>query len=94
VIFAALIFYVLVIAAIFVLRYKRPAWDRPYRAFGFPVIPIIYMLACLLIIAILLIYKPLFTWPGPWPVLIIILTGIPVFYLWRKFSKDQPVKKE
>jgi APA family basic amino acid/polyamine antiporter len=89
VIFAALIFYVLVIAAIFVLRYKKPTWERPYRAFGFPVIPIIYMLACLLIIAILLIYKPLFTWPGPWPVLIIILSGIPVFHLWRKFSSSK-----
>jgi APA family basic amino acid/polyamine antiporter len=89
VIFAALIFYVLVIAAIFVLRYKRPDWERPYRAFGFPIIPIIYMLACLLIIAILLIYKPLFTWPGPWPVLIIILSGIPVFYLWKKYSGNK-----
>jgi len=88
VIFAALIFYVLVIAAIFIFRYKKPDWERPYRAFGFPVLPIIYMAACLLIIAILLIYKPLFTWPGPWPVLIIIFSGIPVFYLWRKFSRQ------
>ena len=94
VIFAALIFYVLVIAAIFVLRYKRPEWDRPYRAFGFPVIPVIYIAACLLIIAILLIYKPLFTWPGPWPVLIIILSGIPIFHLWKKFTRNSPVTGE
>lgn len=90
VIFAALIFYVLVILAIFILRHKRPNTERPYKAFGFPILPIIYMAACLLIIAILLIYKPLFTWPGPWPVLIIILSGFPVFYLWRKFTRNKP----
>jgi APA family basic amino acid/polyamine antiporter len=79
VIFAALIFYVLVIFAVFMLRKKHPDWDRPYRAFGFPVIPAIYIAACLLIIVILLVYKPLFTWPG----LAIVLSGVPVYYLWK-----------
>jgi basic amino acid/polyamine antiporter, APA family len=79
VIFAALIFYILVIFAVFMLRKKHPDWDRPYRAFGFPIVPAIYIAACLLIIVILLIYKPLFTWPG----LGIVLSGVPVYYLWR-----------
>jgi len=80
VIFAALIFYILVIFAVFMLRKKHPDWDRPYRAFGFPIIPAIYIAACLLIIVILLVYKPLFTWPG----LAIVLSGVPVYYLWRR----------
>ncbi|MCK9399809.1 MAG: amino acid permease [Bacteroidales bacterium] len=80
VIFAALIFYVLVIFSVFVLRKKHPEWERPYKAFGFPVFPIIYIAACLLIIIILLVYKPLFTWPG----LVIVLSGVPVYYLWKR----------
>jgi len=80
VIFAALIFYVLVIFSVFVLRKKHPEWERPYKAFGFPVFPIIYIAACLLIIIILLVYKPLFTWPG----LGIVLSGVPVYYLWKR----------
>ena len=83
VIFAALIFYILVIFAVFMLRRKHPEWERPYRAFGFPVVPAIYIAACLLIIVILLVYKPLFTWPG----LAIVLSGVPVFYLWRRSQR-------
>jgi basic amino acid/polyamine antiporter, APA family len=79
VIFAALIFYILVIFAVFMLRKKHPEWDRPYRAFGFPIVPAVYIAACLLIIVILLVYKPLFTWPG----LGIVLSGVPVYYIWR-----------
>jgi len=81
--FAVLLFFVLVILSIFVLRKKHPEWERPYRAFGFPVFPVIYIAACLLIIVILLIYKPLFTWPG----LIIVLSGVPVYYLWKRWQK-------
>lgn len=83
VVFAALLFYVLVIFAVFILRKKHPEWKRPYKAFGFPVFPIIYIAACLMIIIILLVYKPLFTWPG----LGIVLSGIPVYYLWRRWQK-------
>lgn len=81
--FAVLLFFVLVILAIFVLRKKHPEWERPYKAFGFPVLPVIYIAACLLIIVILLIYKPLFTWPG----LGIVLSGVPVYYLWKRRQK-------
>ncbi len=83
VIFAALLFYVLVITSVFILRKKHPEWERPYKAFGFPVFPVIYIAACLLIIGILLVYKPLFTWPG----LAIVLSGVPVFYLWKRRKK-------
>jgi len=85
VIFAVLIFFTLTILAIFILRAKRPDIPRPYKAFGYPVIPAIYILTTTFIMVILLIYKPNYTFPG----LIIVLLGIPVFYIWRKFSKNK-----
>ena len=83
VIFAVLIFYVLTIAGLFILRIRKPGLERPYKAFGYPIIPGIYILLALLIMVILLIYKPLYTWPGVG----IVVLGIPVFYLWRR-KKD------
>jgi APA family basic amino acid/polyamine antiporter len=83
VIFAVLIFFTLTILAIFVLRVKRPDIPRPYKAFGYPVIPAIYIMTTVTIMVILLIYKPLYTFPG----LGIVLLGIPVFYLWKKYNK-------
>jgi APA family basic amino acid/polyamine antiporter len=80
VIFAVLIFYMLTIAGIFVLRRTRPEMERPYRAIGYPVLPLIYIAAAGLIEILLLLYKPNYTWPG----LIIVLLGIPVYFLWRK----------
>ncbi len=80
VIFAVLIFFSITILAIFVLRVKRPEIPRPYKAFGYPVIPAIYILTTLFIMIILLIYKPNYTFPG----LLIVLLGIPVYFLWRK----------
>jgi APA family basic amino acid/polyamine antiporter len=88
VIFAVLIFFTLTILAIFVLRVKRPGVPRPYKAFGYPVIPALYILTTTFIMVILLIYKPDYTFPG----LIIVLLGIPVFFLWKKNLK--PVKPE
>jgi APA family basic amino acid/polyamine antiporter len=84
VIFAVLIFFTLTILAIFVLRVKKPDIPRPYKAFGYPVIPAIYILTTTFIMIILLIYKPNYTFPG----LIIVILGIPVFYLWKKFSRN------
>ncbi|MBK7628594.1 MAG: amino acid permease [Bacteroidales bacterium] len=89
VIFAVLLFFTLTILAIFILRKKRPDIPRPYKAFGYPVIPALYILTTFAIMVILLIYKPNYTFPG----LGIVLLGIPVFYLWRRFSKNQ-VKEE
>ncbi len=80
VIFAVLLFYILTIAGIFVLRHKRPEMERPYRAFGYPALPAIYIGAAGMIEVLLLLYKPSYTWPG----LIIVLIGIPVYFLWRR----------
>jgi APA family basic amino acid/polyamine antiporter len=79
VIFAVLLFYILTIAGVFVLRWKRPEMERPYRAFGYPVLPSVYIAAAGLIEILLLLYKPSYTWPG----LIIVLLGVPVYFLWR-----------
>ncbi len=83
VIFAVLLFFTLTILAIFILRRKRPDIPRPYKAFGYPVIPGLYIITTFIIMVILLIYKPNYTFPG----LAIVLLGIPVFYLWKKFNK-------
>ena len=75
--FVVVIFYLLTIAGIFILRRKRPDAPRPYKAIGYPVLPIIYILLALAFCIALLIYKPKFTWPG----LIIVLAGIPIYFV-------------
>jgi APA family basic amino acid/polyamine antiporter len=82
VIFAVLLFFTLTIIAIFILRIKKPEIPRPYKAFGYPVIPVIYILTTSFIMIILLIYKPNYTFPG----LILVVLGIPVYYIWKKYS--------
>ncbi|MFZ9823784.1 MAG: APC family permease [Gemmataceae bacterium] len=79
VIFAALLFYALTVAGLFVLRRTKPDADRPYKAWGYPLIPLIYIALCILIMIDLLIVRPEFTWPG----LILVASGIPVFYFWN-----------
>jgi len=78
-------FYMLTIFGIFILRKKRPDAERPYKAIGYPVLPIIYILMGLAFCLLLIVYKPKFTWPG----LIITLIGIPIYY----FIRSQTVKK-
>jgi APA family basic amino acid/polyamine antiporter len=80
VIFAALIFYALTTVSLFVLRAKRPDMPRPYRAFGYPVVPALYMIAAAAIAVILLFAKPEYSVSG----LFIVLLGIPVYFLWRR----------
>jgi APA family basic amino acid/polyamine antiporter len=82
VISAALIFYILTIAGIIVLRFKRPNAERPYKAFGYPVVPILYIIGATVILTVLFIYQTATTWPG----LIIVITGIPVYFLWSKLG--------
>ena len=82
VIFAVLIFYILTISGIFVLRRKQPDADRPYKALAYPFLPFLYILIALTISIILLLYKPLYTWPG----LLIVLIGIPVYFIWEAFN--------
>jgi APA family basic amino acid/polyamine antiporter len=88
VVFAVLIFYVLTIAGIFVLRRKRPDAERPYRAFGYPVIPVLYILAATTILVVLLFYRTSTSWPG----LLIVLTGIPVYLIWRRVGTPLPAE--
>jgi len=85
-IFAVLIFYILTIAGLFVLRWKRPEMNRPYRAFGYPVLPALYIVMAFFVEVQLLRYKPQYTWPG----LIIVLLGVPVYGLWK--LAQRPVK--
>ena len=82
VIFAVLVFYILTIAGIFVLRRTRPQMERPYKAFGYPILPAIYIVAAGTIEILLLAYKPSYTWPG----LIIVLLGVPVYFIWKPKS--------
>lgn len=82
VIFATLIFYVLTIAGLFRLRRTRAEIERPYRAFGYPWLPALYIVFASVIGLSLLIWKPAYTWPG----LAIVLLGVPVFQLLRARS--------
>jgi basic amino acid/polyamine antiporter, APA family len=82
VIFSVLIFYVLTIAGIFVLRKRRPEEPRPYKAFGYPFVPLLYIIAALAIMSVLLLYETQTTWPG----LVIVLLGVPVYWLWSRVS--------
>jgi basic amino acid/polyamine antiporter, APA family len=74
--FVVVLFYMLTIVGIFILRQKRPDAPRPYKAFGYPVLPLIYIMMGITFCSLLIIYKPKFTWPG----LIITLIGIPIYY--------------
>jgi len=75
--FVVVLFYVLTIAGIFILRKKRPDAERPYKAFGYPVLPAIYILMGISFCLLLIKYKPQYTWPG----LIIVLIGIPIYFV-------------
>jgi basic amino acid/polyamine antiporter, APA family len=80
IIFTVLIFYILTIIGIFILRKKRPDIPRSYKAFGYPILPMLYVIAASIICVSLLIYKPKFTFPG----LGIVLLGIPIYYfVWK-----------
>jgi APA family basic amino acid/polyamine antiporter len=80
VIFAVLVFYVLTIVGLFVLRRKQPDAQRPYKAFGYPVLPALYIVMATWICGVLLRYKPQYTWPG----LLLVLLGVPVYAVWRR----------
>jgi APA family basic amino acid/polyamine antiporter len=90
---AALIFYILTISAVFRLRIKRPDAERPYRAFGYPVVPVLYILGAAAILAALFTYRAATTWPG----LVIVIIGVPVYWLLarsagsRRLPQDQEI---
>jgi basic amino acid/polyamine antiporter, APA family len=83
VVFAALLFYALTIVGIFVLRTKRPDAERPYRAFGYPIVPMLYVLAAAAIMLVLLLYQTQTAGAG----LAIVLIGLPVYFLWSWWSR-------
>jgi APA family basic amino acid/polyamine antiporter len=85
IIFAVLVFYILTIVGLFVLRRKWPAAPRPYRALGYPVLPALYIVMATWICIVLLRYKPQYTWPG----LVLVLIGIPVYFLWSRRPVSQ-----
>jgi APA family basic amino acid/polyamine antiporter len=87
VISAALLFYILTIAAIFRLRRTRPDAERPYRAIGYPVVPALYIAGALVILAVLFVYQTATTWPG----LIIVASGLPVYALWRQLARRRGI---
>lgn len=77
---AALLFYVLTIAGVYRLRATQPEAERPYRAFGYPLVPALYLVGAAVIVAVLVVYRPMTTWPG----MAIVLLGLPVYYVWKR----------
>jgi APA family basic amino acid/polyamine antiporter len=77
---AALIFYILTIAGVFRLRRTRPDAERPYRAFGYPAVPGLYIAGAAAILLVLFVYRTATTWPG----LVIVLIGVPVYFAWKR----------
>ena len=86
---AALLFYIMTIVGIFRLRVTQPGVERPYRAFGYPVIPALYIFTAMGILMVLFLYRPATTFPG----MIIVLIGVPVFFLFRKLWVSSNPKK-
>jgi APA family basic amino acid/polyamine antiporter len=89
VISAALLFYILTIAGLFRLRFTRPLAERPYRAFGYPVVPALYIVGAATILGVLFAYRPMTTSPG----LVIVVLGVPFYYLWR-FLGRKPQQRD
>ena len=83
--FSVMVFYILTLVGLFVLRRTQPNAARPYKAFGYPVLPAIYILMAVFIDVVWLRYKPQYTWPG----LIIVLLGIPVYFWWSRGGRLQ-----
>jgi basic amino acid/polyamine antiporter, APA family len=80
---------VLTIAGVFVLRRKRPNVERPYRAFGYPIVPALYIIVALAIMFVLILYKTQTTWPG----LVIVLLGVPVYLIWSRRPAPESISR-
>ena len=89
VIFAAVLFYFLTVIALFRLRFLRPQAERPYRVLGYPWMPALYTVLTGVVMVILLVEKPLYTWPG----LLIVVVGIPVYFVWRRFGVASAIEE-
>ena len=75
--FVVVLFYALTILGIFRLRRLKPEQERPYKAFGYPILPIIYILLAIVFCVFLIIMKPLYAGIG----LGIVILGVPVYYI-------------
>lgn len=85
IIFAELVFYILTISGLFLLRFRQPDAPRPYKAWGYPFLPALYIVMAAWICLVLLRYKPQYTWPG----LALVLLGIPVYLFWSRHSSRE-----
>lgn len=85
--FVVVVFYMLTIIGVFLLRKKRPDAERPYKAFGYPVLPALYFVMGLAFCTLLIIYKPNYTWPGA----IITLAGVPLYYIALSSNKKNEI---
>lgn len=83
--FVVVIFYMLTIAGIFILRVKRPDVERPYKAIGYPILPAIYIIMGIAFCILLCIYK----WQYPVYGLVIVLIGIPLYYISQRNVKHE-----
>jgi APA family basic amino acid/polyamine antiporter len=86
IIFAELLFFVLTVVGVFVLRRTSPDHPRPYRTWGYPFTPLLYIAGCCAILVGLLIYRPSYTWPG----LVLVLMGLPVYEVMARSGKVGP----
>ncbi len=87
---ADLVFYALMVGAVIVMRRKAPDAERPYRTFGYPVVPIIYITLALLLVLDLAYLTPRTSGIG----YLLVLTGIPVYFIWRKTAAPRPAFEE
>jgi APA family basic amino acid/polyamine antiporter len=87
---AALVFYILTIAGVFRLRWTRPDAPRPYRAFGYPVVPVLYILSAMAILLVLAMYRASTTWPG----FAIVLLGVPVYAVLRRRGRSEGAARD
>jgi len=86
VVFSASIFYVLAVAAVLILRRRHPDWERPYRTFGYPVIPLAYLAFYIWFLYYVYRGKPAAANIG----IVLILAGLPCFYLWKRWAARHP----
>lgn len=86
VVFAVLLFYILTVGGVFLLRFREPETPRPYKSWGYPVLPALYIILATIICISLLLYRPQYSYSG----LGIVLVGIPVYIMSRLTSKDKP----
>lgn len=84
VVIAVLLFYILTVAGVFVLRKRQPLVQRTYKVWGYPVVPMLYIVMAVFICINLIVFKPLYTLPG----IGIVLLGIPIYYLAKATGKE------